>query len=696
MGIALAAFMLSLVGCGGDGPASGNGNGGGGGGGGGNPVAVLRGPGDQSGTPVPSATKYADMDKVVAAYKVLIGNKVAPLVRDQQLLKTIQGIPDFKESGLSVDGTVWGRFQDNSYYMFNDHDVPDSFVSAAKSGVAFRAPQLPAPSLSSHPMDSGAAEMVSGANAYVLDVFDGSMGTPNTQITKMLTKRGYSVTSARATLPILRSLTNISVLYWSSHGGQASNYLWPNSNFWSVWTATLANEASDQANYDDLIHGRLVVFDAPAGKAVGPFKNMERRYAITASWVTYYKWNFTKNSVAFINCCWSEAGGFCGALRSLSSPANMTYGWSNAANPDAAWKSAAYFFDRALGTDLAEPNMPGKLRPFSADSVFGKMDSSGLAVAPTTQYGACQLYENARNDVMLAPSVANMTLYDMPFKDASPHSQLVLTGFFGSSAPGIVRIDGTSVPFKYISKTEIDVTPPTSSSAAGYAGGVQVETPEGVKGNAAPLTSWNGTFEYDANPVPKLITGKVLMTGSFRADIHKYRKEVDGDLIDPTATYDRISMDTQANWAATGKLPYSTDITPQSGMYSYGLDSSQNPPYGAGFQLDAMIDRKAGTFNLAYLYLGMNWTIHIEHAPDNQTFVIPGDPKLVNIESAGNPDKFGFPQYPMELMGTLNGNFGTPKVITKGQGYDATGAQFIFPALTPNFAPTSDAEEDVS
>ncbi len=626
------------------------------------------------------------MDKVVAEYNTLLKAHVAPATRDQQLRKTIQGISDFKQSGLSVDGTVWGRFQDNSYYMFNDHDVPDSF--SPQSAPSLRPVKLPN---IAKPGAGGGPNMVDGSNATVLDVFDGSMGTPNSQITKMLTKRGYNVTSTTATLPTLRSMSNMSVLYWSSHGGQANNYLRPANTFWAVWTATPANATADGNNYQDLVNGRLVIFDAPAGQAIGPFKDIERRYAITASWVTYYGWSFTTHSTAFINCCWSDAGGFCAALRSLSQPAGITYGWSNAANPANAWRAAGYFFDRTLGTDIYPPKMPGGLRPFSCDTVFGKMEDNGYNSAGTTQYGPSNLIENG-HDILLAPSVANMDMYDMPYPDADPQTTLIINGNFGSLSPQTVDINGASVPFKYVSNTEIDAYPPGSASAAGYSGGVQIVTSKGIKGNAAPLTSWAGTFEYDANPFPHYITGKITMSGSYRADIHKYRTEVDGELQMPTPTYDRISLGTTMNWVATGTLPDMHDVTPQSGSESYSFIPGQQ----TGYILDAQIDRASSTFSLAFVYLGASWKVTYPPAPVTATLLIEPDPKLESLTSSTQTDKFGFPIYPQMLLGTMNNSYGTPKTTFEGEGYKADGAQFVFPAITPQFAPTDNAEEDIS
>lgn len=533
--------------------------------------------------------------------------------------------------------------------------------------------------------------MVDGNNAVVLDVFDGSMGTPNSQISQMLTKRGYNVTSTTATLPVLRSLSNMSVLYWSTHGGQANNYLRPGSTFWSIWTATPANATADANNYDDLVNGRLVIFDAPAGKALGPFKDIERRYAITASWVSYYNWSFTTHSCAFINCCWSDAGGFCEALRSLGQPAGLTYGWSNAANPSAAWRAGGYFFDRALGTDMYSPKMPGKLRPFSCDTVCGKMDSLGYTQAGTEEYGASALQENG-HDLMLAPSVANMTMYDFPLPGAPNEATLIINGNFGTSAPNDVQINGTSVKFKFVSSTEIDASPPGKDSAPGYSGGVQVITAKGIKGNAAPLTSWQGTYEYDANPVAEFITGKMTITTSFRADIHKYRTAVDGDLQDPTASYDRPSAGTQLQWAASGMVPHTVDVTPQSGTLSY---SFVNP--SSGYILDAKIDRPGGVFNLAFQYLGASWEIQsVPPNPDGpSTFQIPTDP-LICTFAPSTVDKYGYPVFTTKMSVPMANDYSTQKQTFKGQGYPADAAQFILPALTPQFAPTDDEEEDIS
>lgn len=693
MGWMTVVVAVLAAGCGGGGVALNTGSGGGGGGGGAGQVDALVGPGPINGPAVPTATRYAAMDKVDAKFNTLVAAKLAPLERERQLKDYMATLPEFAKTGIAPDGTIWGQFADQSFYMVSDRAVPDEFVPQQPGGRTARSAFTSAPAPAVRTLAGGALEVVSGSAAYVFETFDGSMGTPNEEITEMLAKRGYRVTSGPATVEALRNVKDAGVFYISTHGGQASHPLNGGKRFWSMWTATEATPENDAKYEADLRAGRLVVFKAEYGKSIGPFEYSERRYAITADWVKHYGWTFSDRSVAFINCCWSDAGGFNQALRSLTKPASTTFGWDNAAHPEKAWRVARYFFDRGLGTNQAEPIMPGGMRPFSTDEVFAKETELGFIDGTTQIYGPCTLVKQGKN-AMLAPAIMTMEVYERGIEPTTVQSQLILKGQLGKVLPKTLKIGGVAATnIVMLSETEWQATVP-SAAGPGFSGRVEIEMPSGIKSNAPLMTSWTGTFIYEGAPVTTVsnnVRGKITVTGHFRADVHKYRDQVDGPLITPTARYARAAVGSTANWAITGAMPGWSYVTPTAKTMPYGL---RNVPalYGDGFIMDLKLDRRAGTVGFGFNYLSTNVDYVVPPAPQVFTIVIPRD-NLLLATPTQNSDRFGGALFTPKATGNLN-----PNLTTAAQTFDGTmpqmGTKLICSALSVAHAPDEDDEED--
>lgn len=686
------AALAGLCGCAGSGvdmPV-------GGGGGGATTLDGLSGPGPRVAPFVSPAVRYAAMDRVRAKYNALVAAHVKDVQRELQLVAYMKTLTEFKKSGLFADGTIWGRFSDNSFYMFNDRAVPDDFVPppAHRTGAPVPTSIESGPSLTTPRAVTAGLEVVNSRKAYLFDVFDGSMGTPNTEIADMLKKRGYQVTGGPATLEALRNVKDAGVLYMSSHGCQASHPLNPTQSFWSVWTSTDANPENDAKYANDIAAGRIVVFEAPYGKEFLGLKYVARRYAITAEWVKYYGWTFSNRSMAFINCCWSDKGGFTGALRSLPKPVSTTFGWSNAAHPEKAWRAARYLFDRALGTNMADPILEGGARPFPTDDVFAKEASLGWADGTTTQYGACRLVQGGVN-ALLAPSIKRMEVYERGMDPAAVEPKLVLYGQLGTELPNFVKIQGVPVSgVTIVSDTEWRCTIPASVSP-GFAGRVEITTAQNIKSNTPLLTSWQGTFQYRGAPLSQFgnnVRGTMDMKVALRADVHRYRDTVDGDLQQPLPAYSRATIGSTCNWAITGALQGWIYVSPTSGVMPYGLRQN-GTQYGTGYVLDAKFDRKAGTIGIAFDYLGTNVDYKIPPAPQTFTILIPRDNLLVSPYSMGT-DKFGAPVYPTKVFAQLRPDFKVEKQIFNGSAYNQFATQMEVPAMTPQYIPSDNAEED--
>ena len=681
------------------------------------------GPGPMQGQMLSSDVKYAAEDKVTAEYNDLQQQGLTELDREQQLLAFMQADTDFAQVGQSDDGTIWARFSDNSYYLFNDRDVPDSGIASTASVQETGSPYQPSASAvqqaASSPgvpladgktailfqpsatavqrtaLSSG-VPLADGKTAILFDAFNGYLSEPNDKIATILGKRGYAVQNLDATLDNLKHVSNATVLYVSSHGGTGETYLHP-GKFWSMWTDTEATAANDATYIDDLQAGRLVVFEAATGFGLLGYKQMERHYAITAAWVKYYNWSFTKHSVAFLNFCWSYKGGMTNSLRNIASPVGLALGWTNAAQPDKAWKSGLYFFDRCLGTaykDPSIPQLPGKARPFPAQQVYAKMNSNGYRFADTKEFGASELM-GLGSDVLLAPSVANMDTYDPGMWGSSTDkTKLIVHGFFGTSAPAKVTVGGTSVPFTYVSDQELDCDIP-DTPGNGYAGPVEVSTDHDITSNTPSLTWWFGPFEYTGDPLPTQTTGKIdVDDANFRCDVHKYRTEVDGNLQDPAAVVARVNVDATAQWSQSGIPPGYKLGSPLSGTYTLGLvgsGSAGGGTYGYGFDLEAKVDRKAGSFGIVFNYLGTDVEGIVPLVPPTY-FLIPHDNGL--IASYLGRDKYGWALYAPKVLATLSASDLSVAANIYPGAESILGTTLSVPSMVPKYAPTADAEED--
>lgn len=285
-----------------------------------------------------------------------------------------------------------------------------------------------------------------------------------------------------------------------------------------------------------------------------------------------------------------------------------------------------------------------------------------------------------------------METCDPAYGSNNNKTKLVIHGNFGDSAVAKVTVGGSEVPFTYKSDTELDCDIP-DTPGDGYAGPVQVVTGDGIKSNAPSLTWWFGAMEYKST-VPNAQSGKIDMNANFRADVHKYRNEVDGDLQDPAAVYARTSVDTTADWTMlTLPLDY-TAQSPMSGSYNVYLDGKANPPFGTGFELGALFDRAAGRVTIAFLYLGTD----VYAAPPGPVqavpfSIFPDTQNLCGSPVVGQMDKLNYPKFDGKLPNTLASDLSIMN-DTFSATVSAITSSFSVPNMTPQYAPTDDAEED--
>jgi hypothetical protein len=636
--------------------------------------------------------------------------------RNQQLVELLRGRPGVAEAAINPDGSVWARFTDNRYYIINDTLIPES-----RSKSAAAPPVSPGETIASLPgvertpsralRAAGSVELPDSTNAYLLTgvlderelLLEPLDNPPNPDLQKMLNKKEYHVIRSKASVDILKTIRNAGVLHISTHGGTAGTAA---GRFYGVFTSTEVTPENDTKYDADLVAGRLVYFTSVIGYRFAVQHVNKTNYAITPRFVQDYGWTFSSNSIAFINCCWSDALGFTQTLRSLPKPCAITVGWSNAAHPEKAWRAARFLFDRLLGTNMAEPKETVNQRPFDIVAVYQDMQKRGFTDA-TTPFGPSQLIVTdgagspggiqVSQNRILAPSIERMEVQERSLElPTLGESRLTIHGMFGSN-PGTVTIDGTPV-VKIISwSADKIVCQIADKPGPGFAGNVIVTAKNSVKSNAVPLTVWQGVFTYSGHPASAQLPTRsdIEFRVVFRADVHAYRKEPGGPLLKQKGVAFRAAATSVCSWEMkNGPLPGRTWVKYRDTL-PYGLHGSAFPQYGkygTGFIFEGTLNPELGTILLAVDFLNCVAVMQPPAPLPLEDLATPRDDLILArpLPPGTNGDTLFQPQ----VMGVLNENFSLGAGDVTGRMTDAFGTRLRWNAITPTHAPDSDRGED--
>lgn len=451
-------------------------------------------------------------------------------LENQQMLAFLQSRPEFTATGLSDTGTTWGRFADGTTLIIgNNLDVTQST----------RQPRELVPAARSWPRSTRAGGIPHDLGV-VLGTGLGSFWERFCEIIpEMFAEQNYDRVIADPTVDALKSLRDVSVLYLLAHGGAATLRNGEGPTY-AVWTSTVrARDGSTDVRYrNDLQDGSLVYFMGAAFNldAGGePHPVIETHYAITPKFVTkHWTGKFSQNSLVFINACGSSgtaASQFKFAF--MTAGASAYIGWTDKMILGDAVTSAAYLFDRLLGTnrDLSNAWSPtsGKesppQRPFSYLAVVAEMGTRPRA-------GGSTMYDASLNPRTSITAKLEVLPFNMAFLQLAPSieslsvneqkDELTIAGFFGStSKDALVTIGGSELKIKSWGGNQIVCELPRTGGAA--SGDVKVTINASAQhSNVVQLTEWLGTVKciYEGNGS---LRAEWIFKLHFRADVHSRR-----------------------------------------------------------------------------------------------------------------------------------------------------------------------------
>ncbi len=435
-------------------------------------------------------------------------------VSNQAILTYLQSRSEFEASGIETDGSVWGRFTDGRLFVFaNNFSAPDTGAPPGIPGSAMFRPAFSSfAQVSNLPQNSDARLLNSLGSAFDYTGF-GLTGFSETitDLAAWFNSAGYTpVSGASAAVNALKSVAGDGVFYWSAHGAFGKDR--PGNKVYGVWTSTERDTSWEFVYKKDLDDGNLIYFSAPHEKGSLLGKDVSKiHYAITAKFVTQYM-SFGQNSVVFINACSSFDQAFRDACKTKG--AGMYIGWTAPTNPHDAVKSARFYFDRMLGTNMQDPVENPPQRPFDHHLIVEDMYYKGLDVSGTAEYGPAALYydESAGDVDLLAPSILQAYIFPIP-----GDNDFYIDGLFGDNPAGggTVLVGGSPLTIKLWQPTKITCSRPTT-------GGDLVVRVRGRQSNAIQLTQWSVTIDYTVTG-PGTLKRNIVMNVDLISDIHSFR-----------------------------------------------------------------------------------------------------------------------------------------------------------------------------
>lgn len=302
------------------------------------------------------------------------------------ILAIVQANPDFVASGVSDTGAVWARFADGRSIVIGANRFPDLLPSGAAKPRILPARDVPG-----------------SDQARCVNAFDSRWIAMTEAVRARLGESAYDTGSQGTTFSIddWKSFANLGVLYVDGHGATFEES--PGVECFVLMTSTVQTPALDAALAADLADGSLVVVRHVEGANTdGSLILSPWQYGITHKFITKYV-SFARNSLAFVNSCYSDAPGamsFSDAC--FAKGADVYCGWSLAVENIDAAAAGLYLFDRMLGgsreyhypiagdggADLLIAAEFPPYRPFSvrANNFFGSRPANYATGAGMTNY----------------------------------------------------------------------------------------------------------------------------------------------------------------------------------------------------------------------------------------------------------------------------------------------------------------------
>jgi hypothetical protein len=542
-----------------------------------------------------AAARNAAIDRVAVEYeRLLAAGGARPL---DALATFVRAQPEFAAAGAE-DGALWARFTDGRAFVFADNfralPAPAAPAPPTAPGVA------PAPAPASVVTASAVSSPLPGApRALVVqqDLPDTAGHTPTLEkISASLEKRGYVVQRASSVSVdgLKVAARNLGVFYFHGHGAR---WYWGDgqeTREYALLTDALVSEEGEARYAEDVRRGRLVYSYKREEREPG--RKYSGRYALTGRFVSAY-FSLAPRALVYLNAC---NGGSDAARHMreafLDGGAGLVLGYAGNTTT-LGYAPAAYFFDRLLGGNLAEPPSPAG-RPFRVDEVWAAM--AGKRHADEGFGGVDYLTDPPNGSPLLRFGGATRAL--APTIKALRFFRNDLMGVVTDAplAGAQVRVGGRVLPHQeHEGMLVVELGPDAH-------GDVVLEV-DGVRSNARPVASWRGpvTLEQWMAPGVAGATAKLTVTYQLhlRADALAVRRAVDGALEEEgTAFY--AASDSTASYAFSGSVEGAT----YGGSGPLALAFPATP---GTFSATGLVHATEGRVRLAPLFHSVSGTVSV-------------------------------------------------------------------------------------
>lgn len=480
----------------------------------------------------------------------------------QALVDYMLSRPEFKSAEVSEDGSVWGEFTDSRLVVFvvpmgafgESQDGGDSLGGASVSarlpfspvvekGAATHRELINLKPVSSRSglIDSvvthtKAGELPAGKRGVIISAVDTTVyGSQEYTIRDLLEKKNYSVSEVDASIDSLKTINDVDVFYFKTHGSCWDRILVADEHkakiSCALMTSTPYSRKNDEMYANDLNNVRLA------------YMRLEEQwyYAITDYFVSEYM-HFGKNSFVYITACHSHNTAM--HLGFQYAGASVYAGWTNSVRSSIDAKASTALFDLLLGTNHVVKSEPPH-RPFDYASIAVYLADKGYdtSVDKEGNISKLKITPLSGDFAILAPSIRNMEVDEQ-------EETLTLHGIFGTNLDQ-VTINSISIAVEEWTAEKIVVNLPGAMDTAGV--GDVIVTVRDHESNAVPLTRWHGELRYFQQPIENWdIKQSADFDVYFRADVHPYREEPGGELIYPHDVHFEISNDSSATFTCSG------------------------------------------------------------------------------------------------------------------------------------------------
>jgi hypothetical protein len=496
------------------------------------------------------------LEKLRGQLRAVSRDKPEDFQRD--VLRIVQSAGAFEDAQARDDGAVWARVIDGPVIAlpFRLHGAPPEPSPAQPAALSGELPTQTASLLTRREKTEGNrgqefqfhGGLPAGKNAVVFCTTDVLADTAFAfELQQWLRGCAYNVTGdpTRPMRPMglqsLRSLGEISVLYWSCHAW----YYYLNLSSKYHWAVAVQVRRMDGSDSSDSESKRALADDVE-----GPPKSFIPRiylshypdpdpaknawyYHITSQFVRHY-FRFSANSLVFIDGCGTAAGlgtsaDFINAFHEKQ--ASVYLGWTGEIDDDYARSVAKFIFGGLLGTELGdligkESRQPPR-RPFDLDAML-----SVLREHNKDEYKGVKLVTNRGpgNFGGLLPNIFGMTV-------APIGKELSIVGLVGDDK---ARAKATINGKRLREKKEAHEDPSllglrlTCGLSECRGGGEVVLDVDGRQSNWRWLTEWTGHIKYTREEIGEPpFSGKRTYTIEFDfllpADVQDHRNSPDAD-----------------------------------------------------------------------------------------------------------------------------------------------------------------------